>query len=128
MNQQTDLLNWLATRAPAARMSDPDTSHEAADAHPVVRGRDRVAALKAHAEHPNGLTDFELAELVGRQQTSAGKRRGELRDLGLIEQTEERRPAPSGSSAIVWRVTEEGKRMANQYVKSRRAGLQGVGA
>lgn len=95
---QPDLLG------PGARNSDPETSHRAAARDPDRKMRDRTAVLRAHYEHPDGLTDFELAEIVGRQQTSAGKRRGELRDMGLIEATELRRPAPSGSPAIVWRI------------------------
>lgn len=93
---------------PGARNTDPDTSHKAANRHPQKRARDRVWVLLAHQEHPTGLTDFELAALVGRQQTSAGKRRGELRDEGLIEETWMRRPAPSGSPAIVWKITAKG--------------------
>jgi hypothetical protein len=46
-----------------------------------------------HDANPDGLTDFELGAMVGRQQTSAGKRRGELRDLGYIEETALRRQA-----------------------------------
>lgn len=92
----------------AARRSDPETSHQAADRHPALRQTDRRAALLAHAAYPAGLTDFELADIMGRQQTSAGKRRGELRDLGMIEQTKDRRPAPSRSPAIVWRITADG--------------------
>lgn len=87
-----------------ARNTDPDTSHEAAK---VERQRDRDRALDLHKSHPDGLTDFELADLMGRQQTSAGKRRGELRDLGLIRDTGRRRAAPSGSKAIVWQFIQE---------------------
>jgi hypothetical protein len=94
---------------PGSRRSDPDTSHAAADRHPALRHNDRRAALLAHDEHPGGLTDFELADIMGRQQTSAGKRRGELRDLGFISDSGERRPAPSGSMSIVWRITNLGK-------------------
>jgi hypothetical protein len=93
---------------PGSRRTDPETSHQAADRHPALRRTDRRDALIAHADHPAGLTDYELADLIGRQQNSAGKRRGELRDLGLIEQTDKRRPAPSGSPAIVWRITQSG--------------------
>lgn len=97
-----DLFEW------SARRTDPDTSHTAAGAHPLMRAHDRRMTLRAHAQHPEGLTDFELGKLIGRQQTSAGKRRGELRDAGLIETTDARRPAPSGSPAIVWRITPAG--------------------
>lgn len=112
MNRQLDLVDFMARQAPAARASDPETSQEAGEAHPWMRRVDRMAVLVAHFNHPNGLTDFELADIVKRQQTSAGKRRGELRDIGMIEQTDERRAAPSGSSAIVWRITEIGHEFA----------------
>jgi hypothetical protein len=101
-----DLFEWQAPAA--ARDTDPDTSHAAARRSPSLRARDRREALFAHAAYPAGLTDFELGALIGRQQTSAGKRRGELRDAGLIEDAGERRAAPSGASAIVWRITEPG--------------------
>lgn len=101
-----DLFSWTA------RASDPETSYIAAEAHPSVRAHDRRMTLQAHAHYPDGLTDFELGKIIGRQQTSAGKRRGELRDAGLIEATELRRPAPSGSPAIVWRITDAGRHAA----------------
>ena len=91
------------------RASDPDTSRAAALRSPSVRGHDRKVVLAAFFSYPEGLTDFELAEIVGRQQTSAGKRRGELRDEGFIEDSGLRRYAPSGSKAIVWKITEAGK-------------------
>lgn len=95
MNAQLDLLSM-------ARQSDPDTSHAAArDAAPNAQ-TNRALALRLLRDHPNGLTDFELAALTGLQQTSIGKRRGELRDAGLVYDTGERRPSPSGSKAIVW--------------------------
>jgi hypothetical protein len=79
-----------------------------------LREIDRVRVLFMHYAFPSGLTDFELGGLVGRQQTSAGKRRGELRDEGYIEATNERRKAPSGASAIVWRITPYGKTFAER--------------
>jgi hypothetical protein len=112
--RQLDLVDFMARQAPAARATDPETSAQAADAHPWIRRVDRLAVLIAHANHPNGLTDFELADIVKRQQTSAGKRRGELRDLGMIEQTDERRAAPSGSMAIVWKITDIGREFVRE--------------
>jgi hypothetical protein len=96
---------------PGARHSDPDTSHKAAERAPSVRAHDRRLVLHEHYEHPDGLTDFELAANLGRQQTSVGKRRGELRDIGLIKDTGFTRPAPSGSQAIVWALTPAGWRV-----------------
>ena len=76
----------------------------------------RTVALLAHAAHSAGLTDFELADLTGIQQQSIGKRRGDLVKVGLIVATLERRPAPSGASAIVWRITPSGESYA-QHLK-----------
>lgn len=104
--KQLDLLN----PGPAARATDPETSQAAAVRRPAGRTKDRTEVFLAHIQHPEGLTDFELADLLKRQQTSVGKRRGELRDLGMIEDSKLRRPAPSGSPAIVWRITEAGKK------------------
>lgn len=87
---------------PRARTSDPDTSHEAARYTEPRANTNRALALRVLREHPDGLTDFELAELTGLQQTSIGKRRGELRDGGFVRDTGRRRRAPSGAMAIVW--------------------------
>lgn len=89
---------------PTARTSDPDTSHAAARDARVRAGTHRAKALEAlRAAGARGLTDFELAALTGIAQTSIGVRRKELLRAGYVEATELRRPAPSGSAAIVWR-------------------------
>ena len=87
------------------RNDDPDTSRNA-----KVFGftKDRIMVLRCHARHPAGLTDYELAAITGRQQNSVGKRRTELRDQGYIMDSSLRRPAPSGSSCIVWSITGAG--------------------
>ncbi len=102
-------LQFDAFNPPLARTTDPETSHEAADRMKPLAGKDRIEVLRQHVRRHLGLTDFELAAIMVRQQTSVGKRRGELRDAGLIEATDDRRPAPSGSGAIVWRITDAGK-------------------
>jgi len=93
------------TEEPTARNTDPSTSHEAAEDARAHSGRHRAMALEAlRKAGPSGLTDFELADATGVAQTSIGVRRKELVNAGLVEATAERRPAPSGSAAIVWRV------------------------
>lgn len=90
------------------RRSDPATSqgaavvalHDAAG----LRAQCLSALVRCGAE---GATDFELASMVGRQQTSAGKRRLELQRAGLVaalivDGVQVRRPAPSGTPALVW--------------------------
>lgn len=90
-----------------ARTSDPDTSWMAAADALSHADTDRARALVELRAHPDGLTDFELGALIGRQQTSAGKRRGELRDQGLVYNSGYKRPAPSGSLSIVWKAVLE---------------------
>lgn len=92
---------------PSVRVNDPDTCAEPSE---FRMSAGRFKALACHVQHPDGLTDFELAEHTGTAQTSIGKRRGELAHAGLIVATTERRPSPSGSPAIVWRLTPLGYR------------------
>jgi hypothetical protein len=75
----------------------------------VKAGTNRALALQALLRAGVcGLTDFELSDRTGIQQTSIGKRRGELVTLGLVVPTTLTRPSPSGAPAIVWRaVTQE---------------------
>lgn len=86
-----------------ARATDPDTSRQAARNATVNANTNRALALRILRDNPDGLTDFELAALSGVQQTSIGKRRGELVALNLVVKTSQRRPSPSGSPSIVWR-------------------------
>ena len=97
----------LSLDPPRARTADPDTSHAAA-AQQTPERRAKGHHLVLAALHAQPLTDFELAERTGWQQTSIGKRRGELVSAGLVERTEDRRPTPSGATAIVWRITPAG--------------------
>ena len=100
---------------PVARRTDPETSHQAARRAAHTAATHRAVALRelVAAGHA-GLTDFELAARCHSQQTSIGKRRGELVRMGLVEATSETRPAPSGAQATVWRVTEAGVREAGR--------------
>lgn len=106
-----------------ARTSDIETSHLAAqDAAGKARSNRRRALEVLGYLGAEGATDFELADLTGLQQTSVGKRRGELRDMGLVAaryvHTAEgrvavRRRTPSGSLAQVWTVTLAGLELLN---------------
>jgi hypothetical protein len=107
MTWQPDLFDAGAAVIDVApvRYTDPETCNEARKDALSNAARGRKIALDLLFAHSDGLTDFELAELSGWQQTSIGKRRGELRDLGLVEDSGFRRPSPSGSRAIVWKIT-----------------------
>jgi predicted transcriptional regulator len=93
-------------------VNDLVTSHEAAAKASIKAPNHRIVALKAFVEH-GPMTDFQLAEKTGLQQTSIGKRRKDCQDAGLIDfympnGEKERRQTPSGSSACVWQITELG--------------------
>ena len=97
------------------RPSDPVTSQEAAIAA-IGRKADhqRLVLDALHWAGDDGLTDHELAARTGLIQTSCGKRRGELRDAGLVRQLADekgkvvKRLSPSGSPCIVWTLTASG--------------------
>lgn len=102
MDQPTLFVGSDVWQRRAARATDPETSHQAAADAGTHARTNRAMALQLLRDHADGLTDFELAALSGLQQTSIGKRRGELRDAGLVRDSGRRRAAPSGSMAIVW--------------------------
>lgn len=98
---------------PMSRNSDPETSHEAAEDAKFRASRHRILALTT-LKRFGPLTDYELASRTGLQQNSIGKRRKECQDAGLITGLTDahgqrvKRPAPSGSKALVWALTTEG--------------------
>lgn len=93
-------MTQLAIDFGMTRPSDPDTCHSAAqNVLPRVQNdRERVRAYLEAVGVPQ--TDFEIAAALGGLATSLGKRRLEIGavDSGL------RRPSPSGSAAICWRL------------------------
>lgn len=98
---------------PAARNTDPVTSRMAAEKAALGASRDRLAVLAALLIRP--MNDFEIAEHIGRVQTSAGKRRGELRDHGYVEVArdgrgnEATRLSPNKSPSLIWQITAAGR-------------------
>ena len=88
---------------PTARATDPETSHQAARRAASKAQTHRALALRVLRAHPDGLTDWELADRTGVMQTSIGVRRHELVKAGLVVKTALRRPSPSGCASIVWR-------------------------
>lgn len=96
---------WEVTWEPAARESDPATSHEAARSM-----RDSVAAL--HAQILNALERIggagsaeQIADAIGTlDHVQVGKRLKELQRAGQITDTGETRRNRSGRSARVMRL------------------------
>ena len=103
-------LDFIFEAAPgAARRNDPDTSKAAAEAVAPRSGTQRRRVLDALVRfHRQGMTDAELATFLAMHPGSAAKRRGELADVGLVEDCGERRLTPHGCNAIVWKPTAEG--------------------
>ena len=99
---------------PLARNNDPETSHEAAADVSFRASAHRLLALKT-LDRYGALTDYELAARTGLQQNSIGKRRKDCQDAGMVERLLDadgnsiKRPAPSGSMALVWTLTEKGR-------------------
>ena len=94
-----------------ARRSGRDTERAAADrvASHNINGF-RYSVLEALERAGNaGLTDYEISRELGVLRTSAGKRRKELYELGLCQDTDERRATDTGASAIVWRINSKGR-------------------
>lgn len=111
-------MKFIQLRLPAAsrfamkntRRMDHETSIAAAErAFPNLTAH-QIRVLAAHYAHPAGLTDFELEGATGLIQTSCGKRRGDLVELGYIVKTDRTRPSPRNSPAAVWQITPAGKR------------------
>lgn len=98
------------------RSTDPDTSQGAAVIALHHAADDRQRALdELAAVYPGGLTDFDLARLTNRKQTSIGKRRGELVAAGWAERaraddgTTLQGTSDTGAPCALWRLTDYGK-------------------
>lgn len=106
-----------------ARRAQPETSTISADASTWRRGSQRVRMLEAFRvadRRGDGLTDEEAATAAGiRAASSPWKRASELRDLGFLEDSGERRATTSGSPAVVWRMTGLGRRAWAARVEAR---------
>lgn len=89
-----------------ARLSDPSTSLAAAGSLNAQRlTATREAILTVLREHPDGLTDADIADRYhGPEASPSGlrTRRSELCDLGLVADTGRRQLLTSGRHAIVW--------------------------
>lgn len=93
----------LDVQTPAARASDPQTSHAAA-AHVTATGaRAKQQALAAAAvrEYP-GLTSNELGKRSGIDRYVLARRLPECETAKAVERGQERRCSASGRMAVTW--------------------------
>ena len=89
-------------QTPAARRSDPDTSHEAAEHVTRSGARQRhieivIAAVRAHP----GLTSLELADVCGLERHEVARRTADAEASGAIRKGPVKRQA-NGRSAVTW--------------------------
>ena len=84
------------------RTQDPDTSHQAAT-NASKRGPSQRRRIWEALQTLGTATDYELAMATGILRSSAAKRRQELVDAGLVEDSGLREPTDTGTLAIVWR-------------------------
>lgn len=102
-------------RMPAFRKRGQETEKAAAVSVLPNSGTQRMNVLERLVlAGPRGLTDFELSEQLGILRTSAGKRRKELMEGGLVADSGDRRLTDTGSTAIVWVITDKGLELAER--------------
>lgn len=90
-----------------ARRTDPDTSLGAAFR---LRGsKTQMRRLLVAYRYCGDLTCEESAAFAGYQHEKATKRVSDLRRLGLIEDTGERRIGTSGRAQMICRITTAGR-------------------
>ena len=95
----------LFAPTPAARLTNPDTSHAAAQSmreQARVQRAQIVACLRQHGP----MTADEIDQQMGYRPTTAGRRMAELAKLGTVRTNGETRLTRSGRAAEVWDVTE----------------------
>jgi predicted ArsR family transcriptional regulator len=100
-----DLFQWQPPYPSAPGYTEPTTSREAAlaIAAKVTRLQDDIIALLR--KHGN-LTAHELACEMKMSKDITSPRLSELREMGRIVPSGQRRKNESGRSAIAWRSTE----------------------
>lgn len=87
---------------PAARASDPATSHEAADHVTTTGTRQRHVEIVIRAVSANpGLTSLELAEVCGLERHEVARRTADAETAGAIRKGPAKRQT-NGRSAVTW--------------------------
>lgn len=93
----------LDVQTPAARSTDPHSSHDAA-AHVTLTGaraKQQAMAAKAVEQYP-GLTSLELARRSSMDRYVLARHLPECEDGGAVSRGQERRCSISGRLAITW--------------------------
>jgi hypothetical protein len=90
----------------SARLSDPETSHQAARSYRPNRltQRQRILDLLRYSA---GLTDFQLSQATGIPRHIAARRRKDLVEMGLVCDSGYRRKTDNNVAAVVWRLEDD---------------------
>lgn len=88
-----------------ARNTDPQTSHDAANAlSEDTLTRLQSAVVAALAAHPHGLTTVEIAAVTGIERDTISPRMPKLVELGIVIDSGQRRvPRGKTRAGIVWK-------------------------
>lgn len=85
-------------------LSGPSTELAAARHASARNGTLRREVIRLLSLADEGLTDDEGGALMGGDRLMFGRRRSELVKSGLVRDTGQRRPTPTGRSAVVWKL------------------------
>lgn len=102
-NAQRFLNDLFNVPTPAARITDPVTSHAAADSMVDHAANQRAEILAALAER-GPMTNDSLDDLFGWRVGTASRRTAELVKLGLVVRGTETRVTRTGRRALVLKV------------------------
>lgn len=92
-----------AVETPAARATDPDTSHEAAEVHTASGRRAQQQAMTVAAVRAfPGCTMQELSEKTGIDRYVLGRRISECETAGLVKRAPGRTCSVTGRTAEPW--------------------------
>jgi hypothetical protein len=94
-----------------SRSNDRDTARAAGERTNLTEGQRKVLIALAGAGS-RGLIDHDHERLCGLIPTSAGKRRLELMQAGLVIDSGQRRATSTGTAAIVWTLSDAGRQVA----------------
>lgn len=106
MNRQNQIDFDYADRIPASRGSDPDSSHEAAEAIDATgkRRAQLTATLMAVAAYP-GSTTLELSGRCSLDRYALARRMPELERLGYVERGPIRQCRVGKRNATTWKAS-----------------------
>ena len=93
---------------PAARDSDPLTSHKAANRARLRQGTHCAQLLDIVFEHNLGITSDQAQKLVPGHDGRHHKRMPDLVRRGLVEDSGLVEPTRTGCDATIWQITEKG--------------------